>query len=208
MVRLWIIHASHKINYIICRGHTNKVAHHLRSVVWCGGDAQQLFSFSHSGVVDCLDVDVVTRHHDVTDLSVLLCICNLPNRHLKVNPKIDSYCRWAAWWYKKLSCYWSLHQHQLHRKSIICGCLIKGKCLGISTFGQVFSFCTRTGIMWLGQWTTGRPESISICRSSLTLLWCFLLSTWPSSLFRILRDSFAPASSMGGREVVKMKPAA
>lgn len=60
--------------------HTNKVLHHLRSVVWCGGDAQELLSFSHSGVVDCLDVDVVTRHHDITDLSVLLCICNLPNR--------------------------------------------------------------------------------------------------------------------------------
>lgn len=46
-------------------------------MVWRGGDAQQLLSFSHSGVVNCLDIDVVTRHHDVTDLSVLLRICHL-----------------------------------------------------------------------------------------------------------------------------------
>lgn len=61
-------------------GRTDKVEHHLWRVVWCGGDTQQLLSFSHRGVVDCLDVDVVTRHHDVTDLTVLLCICHLHNR--------------------------------------------------------------------------------------------------------------------------------
>lgn len=52
-------------------------------MVWCGGDAQQLLSFSHSGVVNCLDIDVVTRHHDVTDLSVLLCICHLQKQIYK-----------------------------------------------------------------------------------------------------------------------------
>lgn len=78
---LCMIPVNHWINHVICSGRTNKVGHHLRCVVWCGGDAQQLFSFCHSGVVDCLDVDAVTRHHDVTDLSVLLCICNLPKRN-------------------------------------------------------------------------------------------------------------------------------
>lgn len=61
-------------------GRTDKVEHHLGRVVWCGGDTQQLLSFSHRGVVDCLDVDFVARHHDVTDLTVLLCICHLRNR--------------------------------------------------------------------------------------------------------------------------------
>lgn len=65
---------------IIYSLHTNEVEHHLRGVVRCGGDAQELLSFSHSGVVDRLHVDVVTRHHGVTDLSVLLCVCHLPNR--------------------------------------------------------------------------------------------------------------------------------
>lgn len=71
----------HEISDVMYSGHTDKVVHHLGSVVWCGGDAQQLLSFSHSGVVDCLDVDVVPRHHDVTDLGVLLCVCHLPNRY-------------------------------------------------------------------------------------------------------------------------------
>ncbi|TNN45315.1 hypothetical protein EYF80_044500 [Liparis tanakae] len=74
--------------------------------------------------------------------------------------------------------------------------------------GMILFSVTRTGMMWLGQWTTGRPASISIRRRSLTLLWWVLRSTRPSSLFRTLTDSVAPASSMGGREVVKMKPAA
>ena len=69
-------------------------------------------------------------------------------------------------------------------------------------------FLTLTGMMWLGQWTTGRPESISIWRSSLTLRWCPRRSVRPSSLFSVWMDSRAPASSMGGSEVVKMKPAA
>lgn len=48
--------------------------------MWCGSNVQQLSSFNHSGVVDCLDVDVVVRHYDVTDLSILLCICkNIPS---------------------------------------------------------------------------------------------------------------------------------
>lgn len=34
----------------------------------------------------------------------------------------------------------------------------------------IISFHTRTGMMWLGQWITGSPESISNCRISLTLL--------------------------------------
>lgn len=77
---LQCIFLINEISHIIYNGHTNKVVHHLGSVVWCGGDAEQLLSFSHSGVVDCLNIDVVTGHHDVTDLSVLLCICHLPNR--------------------------------------------------------------------------------------------------------------------------------
>lgn len=67
---------------------------------------------------------------------------------------------------------------------------------------------TRTGMMWLGQWMTGRPASISICLISLTLRWCWRRRARPSLLFRIRTDSRAPASSIGGREVVKMKPAA
>lgn len=59
---------------------TDKVEHHLGAVEWSGGDAQQLVSLGHSGVVDCLDVDVVPRHHDVADLSVLLSICHLQNK--------------------------------------------------------------------------------------------------------------------------------
>lgn len=47
-----------------------------------GSDAQQLLSFRHSGVVNCLDIDVVTAHHDVTDFRVLLCISHLQNRYL------------------------------------------------------------------------------------------------------------------------------
>lgn len=63
-------------------------------------------------------------------------------------------------------------------------------------------------MMWLGQCTTGSPESISICRSNLTFRWCLRRSTRPSSPFRMRMDSRAPASSMGGRDVVKINPAA
>lgn len=63
-------------------------------------------------------------------------------------------------------------------------------------------------MMWLGQCTTGSPESISICLSSLTLRWCLRLSERPSSPLRTWMDCLAPANSIGGREVVKMKPAA
>lgn len=49
---------------------------------------------------------------------------------------------------------------------------------------------------------------MSICRSSLTLRWCWRRSARPSALFRTRTDSRAPASSMGGSDVVKMKPAA
>lgn len=62
--------------------------------------------------------------------------------------------------------------------------------------------------MWLGQCTTGSPASISICLMSFTLRWCWRLKTWPSALFRVRTDSRAPARSMGGRDVVKIKPAA
>lgn len=57
---------------------TDKVAHHLGCVVGRGGDTQQLLSPGHGGVVDGLHIDVVTGHHDVTHLCVLLCICHLP----------------------------------------------------------------------------------------------------------------------------------
>ncbi len=68
MANLWtfLLHVINKINY---SHRTNKVVHHLGGVVWCGGDAQKLLPFCHSGVVDCLNVDVVTRHHDVTNLT-------------------------------------------------------------------------------------------------------------------------------------------
>lgn len=62
--------------------------------------------------------------------------------------------------------------------------------------------------MWLGQCTTGSPASISICLISFTLRWCWRLRTCPSALFRVRTDSRAPAKSMGGRDVVKIKPAA
>lgn len=57
---------------------TDKVFHHLGRVVRSRGDAQKLIAASDCRVVDCLDVDVVTTHHEVTHLSVFLCI-----RHLK-----------------------------------------------------------------------------------------------------------------------------
>lgn len=67
---------------------------------------------------------------------------------------------------------------------------------------------TRMGMMWLGQGITGRPLSISSWRMCLTLRWWARLSAWPSSPLRSRTDSKAPESTMGGSEVVKMKPAA
>lgn len=67
---------------------------------------------------------------------------------------------------------------------------------------------TLMGMMWLGLFITGRPSSMSMRRSSLTLRWCRSRSERPSSPFSVRTDSWAPASSMGGSEVVKMKPAA
>lgn len=64
---------------------TDKVLHHLGSVVWGGGDAEDLLSPSHSGVVDGLHIDVVARHHDVTHLCVLGCV-----RHLQQGVKEES----------------------------------------------------------------------------------------------------------------------
>lgn len=69
-------------------------------------------------------------------------------------------------------------------------------------------FLTLMGMMWLGQCTTGSPTSISICLMSLTLRWCWRLSACPSAPLSVRTDSSAPASSMGGSEVVKMNPAA
>lgn len=56
---------------------TDKVFHHLRGVMrsWC--NAQQFVSPGDRWVVDCLNVDVVTTHHEVTHFSVFLCIRNL-----------------------------------------------------------------------------------------------------------------------------------
>ena len=41
---------------------TYKVAHHLRRVVGRGGDAQQLLAPGHCGVIDGLDVDIMSSH--------------------------------------------------------------------------------------------------------------------------------------------------
>ena len=41
---------------------THKVAHHLRRVVGRGGDAQQLLAPGHCGVIDGLDVDIMSGH--------------------------------------------------------------------------------------------------------------------------------------------------
>lgn len=59
--------------------HTNKVFHHLRGVVRRRGDAQELVAPGNGGIVDCLDVDVVATHHDVTHLCVFLRV-----RHLQI----------------------------------------------------------------------------------------------------------------------------
>lgn len=56
----------------------------------CGCNAQQLLSSSHSGVVDGLNVDVVTGQHDVTDLSVFLGVGHLQENRLGVTLR-DSY---------------------------------------------------------------------------------------------------------------------
>lgn len=66
-----------KSGEILANRCTNKVEHHLGRVVWCGSDAQQLLPFGYSRVVDSLYVDVVTRHHDVTDPCVFFCISHL-----------------------------------------------------------------------------------------------------------------------------------
>ena len=41
---------------------THKVAHHLRRVVGRGGDAQQLLTPGHCGVIDRLDIDIMSSH--------------------------------------------------------------------------------------------------------------------------------------------------
>lgn len=56
---------------------THEVVHHLWRVVGCGGDAQQLLPPAHGGVIDCLDVDVMSAHELITDLRVFSSICNL-----------------------------------------------------------------------------------------------------------------------------------
>lgn len=71
---------EHTLKHSACSGLTDEVAHHLRRVVRRGSDAQQLFSASHRGVVNGLDVDVIAAHHDVTHLRVLLCV-----RHLRTH---------------------------------------------------------------------------------------------------------------------------
>lgn len=53
---------------------TNKVFHHLRGVVRCWGNTQELISPGDGWVVDGLHVDVVATHHDVTHLRVLLSV--------------------------------------------------------------------------------------------------------------------------------------
>lgn len=53
---------------------TNKVFHHLGGVMRRWGDTQELFSPGNSGIVDGLHVDVVATHHEVTHLSVFLCV--------------------------------------------------------------------------------------------------------------------------------------
>lgn len=57
---------------------TDKVFHHLGGVVRSWSDAQQFIPPGDCGVVDRLNVDVVTTHHEVTHFSVFQCI-----RHLK-----------------------------------------------------------------------------------------------------------------------------
>lgn len=41
---------------------THKVAHHLWCVVGRGGDAQQLLTPGHCGVIDRLDIDIMSSH--------------------------------------------------------------------------------------------------------------------------------------------------
>lgn len=63
---------------------TEKITHHLRGVVRCRGDSEQLLSTGNRRVVDGLDIDAVLAHQLVTDLCILSSICNL-------NFKISSY---------------------------------------------------------------------------------------------------------------------
>lgn len=53
-------------------------------MVRCGGNAEQLLSSRHGGVVDGLNVDVITRQHDVTDRSVFLGVGHLQKNGLDV----------------------------------------------------------------------------------------------------------------------------
>lgn len=84
----------------------------------------------------------------------------------------------------------------------------KGVPNSISINATKVNLVTRMGMMWLGQLTTGRPLSMSSCLMCLTFLWWALRSTCPSGLLRTRTDSRAPDRIIGGRAVVKMKPAA
>lgn len=55
--------------------------HHGRLVEGRGSQTQQLLPAGHGGVVDGLDVDVVTLQQDVTHLRVQLCVANLRQEH-------------------------------------------------------------------------------------------------------------------------------
>lgn len=68
---------------------TNKITHHLRGVVRCRGNSEQLLSTGNRRVVDGLDIDAVLAHQLVTDLCIFSSICNLKFKILsyKINQK-------------------------------------------------------------------------------------------------------------------------
>lgn len=64
------------------------------------------------------------------------------------------------------------------------------------------------GIIWLGVCSTGKPSSINLLRIYRTFSWCLWRNSRPSSDANICTARRAPANTVGGSEVVNIKPAA
>lgn len=56
--------------------------------------------------------------------------------------------------------------------------------------------------------STGKPAAYNFCRRYWTFFWCFVLSNRPSAEASTPTAARAPAKTMGGNDVVNIKPAA
>lgn len=94
---------------------TKEVVHHLWRVVRGGGNPKELLSPGHRGVIDCLDIDVMSAHEFITDFRVFSSICN-PDRD-DVTGAVDD---WEA----------GVHQHLPHELDIALVLAAKRPALG------------------------------------------------------------------------------